>query len=179
MKRWLSIITCFVCLVCILALCSCDCGGKKGNRKTGMNEELQSISDNLSNAGANRATAKVTYTYYVPVTISGGQVNLPSATMDEIKTAGNAGSGISETGFDKFSFDMGNYENGKYTYQNYVFEAVVTDPEAFFGTELPMIPDSVNVRIAMRPNGLPKDMTVTYMTASGNRVNIVVTYSFG
>ena len=213
MKRWLSIITCFVCLVCILALCSCDCGGKKGNRKTGMNAELQSISDNLSNAGANRATAKVTYTiagaaegdadtnesvtnivvyddnqeeddtvqlpYYVPVTISGGQVNLPSATMDEIKTAGNAGSGISETGFDKFSFDMGNYENGEYTYQNYVFEAVVTDPEAFFGTELPMIPDSVNVRIAMRPSGLPKDMTVTYTTASGNRVNIVVTYSFG
>ena len=42
-----------------------------------------------------------------------------------------------------------------------------------------MIPDSVNVRIAMRPNGLPKDMTVTYTTASGNRVNIVVTYSFG
>ena len=73
---------------------------------------------------------------------------------------------------------MGNYENGEYTYQNYVFEAVVTDPEAFFGTELPMIPDSVNVRIAMRPNGLPKDMTVTYTTASGNRVNIVVTYSF-
>ena len=62
MKRWLSIITCFVCLVCILALCSCDCGGKKGNRKTGMNAVLQSISDNLSNAGANRATAKVTYT---------------------------------------------------------------------------------------------------------------------
>lgn len=213
MKRWLSIITCFVCLVCILALCSCDCGGKDNNRKTGMNEELQTISDNLSNAGANRATAKVTYTilgtadsdadasesttsiviyddnqgeddtvqlpYYVPVTTAGGQVNLAPVTMDEIKTAGNAGSDISETGFSKFSFDRGNYENGEYTYQNYVFEAVVTDPEAFFGTELPMVPDEVNVRIAMRPNGLPKDMTVTYLTASGNQVKVVVTYSFG
>ncbi len=214
MKKWLSIVACFVCLVCILAFCSCDCGGNKdNNRKTGMNEELQTISDNLSNAGVNRASAKVTYTivgaaegdadasesvssiviyddnqdeddtvqlpYYVPVTTSGGQVNLAPATRDEIKTAGNAGSGISETGFDKFSFDMGNYENGEYTYENYVFEAVVIDPEAFFGTDLPMIPDSVNVRIAMRPNGLPKDMTVTYTTATGNRVNIVVTYSFG
>lgn len=64
MKRWITIISCLLCLACALALCACDCGTTKGpsnKQPTGMNEQLQKLSDDLSAAGANRATAKVTY----------------------------------------------------------------------------------------------------------------------
>lgn len=67
MKRWITIISCLLCLSCILALCSCSCGkndNDDGNvTPTGTNAELDALHNNLANAGASRATAKVTYTF--------------------------------------------------------------------------------------------------------------------
>lgn len=63
MKRWIAIISCLLCLACALALCSCSCGRDDGNKRpTGTNAELDELHNNLSNAGASRATAKVFYT---------------------------------------------------------------------------------------------------------------------
>lgn len=66
MKRWIAIIASLLCLSCVLAFCSCSCAGHDNpggdTHPTGMNEELEALHNNLANAGASRAAAKVTYT---------------------------------------------------------------------------------------------------------------------
>ena len=191
MKKILVLVLAFACLLSLVACGgNSDNGGNDGNG--GSNDSvLTSFAQSVKNSEPDTIECEIevetssgdsigaTITYLADeiddIDVEYFNTLTPGSTPSSKPTKVDAFKKFSDKNpidLSELSFNTEYFKNGEYTIEGDVFKAVVTNPTAFFGTEIGA--GNVNVEITLS-NGEVDSIVITY-TVSGASVAIEMSY---
>ncbi len=205
MKKFLAIMLAVLCLLSVVSMVACGDGEKKPGDGDADDAVLQNIIKTYQDSVMEESTAEVTYTSAdgtvayeetFALTVKGGTdkddnpldyLTLPyfnyvgigdgGITMPEYIDGTITGNIEAETEFRLSAIDISTayFENGEYTFAKQKFEAVITDCDGFFGTDLNIERAEFTMTLA---SNMVKRMSIEYTTALGYLVTIKVEFTF-